>query len=105
MSRNTIIIGASGGIGAALMRQAEARWDSVTGFARSFAGLLHLDLENEASIVAAAAHLPVHVRDVLELLAATGVVETHLVVSKAAEATLAHEIGPDAAATLRRSAG
>lgn len=41
---------------------------------------------------------------IVELLAATGVVETHLVVSKAAEATLAHEIGPDAAATLRRSA-
>lgn len=57
MSRNTIIIGASGGIGAALMRQAEARGDSVTGFARSFAGPLHLDLENEASIAAAAAHL------------------------------------------------
>lgn len=41
---------------------------------------------------------------IVELLAATGAVETHLVVSKAAEATLAHEIGPDAAATLRRSA-
>ena len=41
---------------------------------------------------------------IVELLAATGAVETHLVVSKAAEATLAHEIGPDAASTLRRSA-
>lgn len=41
---------------------------------------------------------------IVELLAATGAVETHLVVSKAAEATLAHEFGPDAAATLRRSA-
>lgn len=57
MSRNTIIIGASGGMGAALMRQAEARGDSVTGFARSFAGPLHLDLETEASIAAAATHL------------------------------------------------
>jgi 4-hydroxy-3-polyprenylbenzoate decarboxylase len=41
---------------------------------------------------------------IVELLAATGTVETHLVVSKAAEATLVHEIGPEAAATLRRSA-
>lgn len=41
---------------------------------------------------------------IVELLAATGTVETHLVVSKAAEATLVYEIGPEAAATLRRSA-
>jgi 4-hydroxy-3-polyprenylbenzoate decarboxylase len=41
---------------------------------------------------------------IVELLAATGTVETHLIVSKPAEATLAHEIGPDAAEALRNSA-
>ena len=57
MSRHTVVIGASGGIGAALVRQAGGRGDSVTGFARSFTGPLHLDLEDEPSIAAAAAHL------------------------------------------------
>ncbi len=57
MSRNTVIIGASGGIGAALVRQARTRGDQVTGFARSFDGALHIDLEDEPSIAAAAAHL------------------------------------------------
>ena len=57
MSRNTLIIGASGGIGAALVRQARTRGDQVTGFARSFDGALHIDLEDEPSIAAAAAHL------------------------------------------------
>ncbi len=41
---------------------------------------------------------------IVELLAGTGTVETHLVVSAAAEATLAHEVGPEAAEALRRSA-
>ena len=55
MSRTTVIIGASGGIGAALARQAEARGDVVIGLARSFSGDRHVDLEDEASIAAAAA--------------------------------------------------
>ncbi|WP_017672579.1 SDR family NAD(P)-dependent oxidoreductase [Blastomonas sp. AAP53] len=57
MSRHTVIIGASGGIGAALARQAQARGDQVTGFARSYDGPLHLDLEDESSIADAAAYL------------------------------------------------
>ena len=57
MTRTTVIIGASGGIGAAFVRQAEARGDTVIGLARSLAGDRHIDLEDEASIAAAAAHL------------------------------------------------
>jgi flavin prenyltransferase len=38
---------------------------------------------------------------VLELLAATGKVETHLVISGAGERTLAHEVGPDAVSLVR----
>ena len=41
---------------------------------------------------------------IVELLADTGRVEIHLVVSTAAEATLAHEVGPAALATLHRLA-
>lgn len=57
MSRTTIIIGASGGIGAALARQTEARGDRVVGLARSFGDDRQIDLEDEASIAAAAARL------------------------------------------------
>lgn len=57
MSRQTVIIGVSGGIGAGLSRQALARGDQVTGFARSLGGALHIDLEDEPSIAAAAAYL------------------------------------------------
>jgi NAD(P)-dependent dehydrogenase (short-subunit alcohol dehydrogenase family) len=57
MTRTTVIIGASGGIGVALVRQAETRGDAVIGLARSFSGDRHVDLEDEASIAAAAAHL------------------------------------------------
>ena len=41
---------------------------------------------------------------VVELLHATGRVETHVVISSAAELTLAHEVGTDAAARLRELA-
>lgn len=41
---------------------------------------------------------------IVELLAGTGRVEAHLVVSKAAEATIAHEIGPGALDALQRHA-
>lgn len=57
MSRTTVIIGASGGIGAALVRQAQARGEMVIGLARSFSGDDNIDLENEVSIAAAAARL------------------------------------------------
>lgn len=57
MSDCTVIIGASGGIGAALVREAEARGARVVALARSFAGDAHLDLEDEASIAAAAEHV------------------------------------------------
>lgn len=57
MSRTTVIIGASGGIGAAFARQAEARGDTVIALARSFSGADHIDLEDEASIAAAAVKL------------------------------------------------
>ena len=56
---SAVIIGASGGIGAALEAALldEGVFDHVYGFARSREGDLHLDLENEATIAAAAAHV------------------------------------------------
>jgi len=56
---SAVIIGASGGIGAALEAALldEGVFDHVYGFARSRDGDLHLDLENEATIAAAAAHV------------------------------------------------
>jgi NAD(P)-dependent dehydrogenase (short-subunit alcohol dehydrogenase family) len=51
----TIVVGASGGIGAALAEALADEGRAVTGLARSFAGDRHIDLEDEASIAAAAA--------------------------------------------------
>ena len=50
-----VIIGASGGIGAALVAALEEEGVPVRGYARSFVGERHIDLEDEASIAAAAA--------------------------------------------------
>ncbi|MEG3122623.1 SDR family NAD(P)-dependent oxidoreductase [Sphingomonas sp. GB1N7] len=57
MSGSAVVIGASGGIGAALEEALieEGTFDIVHGFARSRADAQHLDLEDEASIAAAAA--------------------------------------------------
>jgi len=54
---SAVVIGASGGIGAAFVRalEEEGTFDTVHAFARSFTGSGHLDLEDEASIAAAAA--------------------------------------------------
>lgn len=54
-----VVIGASGGIGAAFEAALidEGVFDVVHGFARSRTGSQHLDLEDEASIAAAAAHV------------------------------------------------
>lgn len=52
---DAVIIGASGGIGAALAEALEDEDLSVRRFARSLPGDAHMDLENEASIAAAAA--------------------------------------------------
>lgn len=49
------MIGASGGVGAALVRALEEEGAEVAAFARSFAGARRLDLEDEASVAAAAA--------------------------------------------------
>jgi len=54
---SAIVIGASGGIGAALVAAIEDEGVPVRGFARSFAGDGFLDLEDEASIAAAAARV------------------------------------------------
>ena len=53
--RNAVVIGASGGIGAALVEALEEEGVRVLPLARSFTGDRHLDLENEPSIAAAAA--------------------------------------------------
>ena len=57
MSGAAVVIGASGGIGAALEEAIvdEGAFDVVHGFARSRTGDRHLDLEDEASIASAAA--------------------------------------------------
>lgn len=54
-----VVVGASGGIGAAFEAALidEGIFDVVHGFARSRTGARHLDLEYEASIAAAAAHV------------------------------------------------
>ncbi|MCW1427837.1 SDR family NAD(P)-dependent oxidoreductase [Novosphingobium sp. JCM 18896] len=54
-----VVVGASGGIGAAFEAALidEGVFDVVHGFARSRTGAQHLDLEDEASIAAAAAHV------------------------------------------------
>lgn len=54
---SAVVIGASGGIGAALLAALREEDVPVRGFARSFAGADHLDLADEASIAAAAASL------------------------------------------------
>lgn len=56
---SAVVIGASGGIGGAFeaaLRESGA-FAAVHGFARSRTGAQHLDLRNEASIAAAAAHV------------------------------------------------
>lgn len=57
MSGAAVVIGASGGIGGALVEALteEGAHRPVHGFARSFAGQRHLDLSDEPSIAAAAA--------------------------------------------------
>lgn len=56
---SAVVIGASGGIGAALETALidEGAFDAVHAFARSRIGAQHLDLLDEASIAAAAAHV------------------------------------------------
>lgn len=55
--RNAVVVGASGGIGAALVAALAEEDVAVRGFARSFTGADRLDLTDEASIAAAAASL------------------------------------------------
>lgn len=59
MTGSAVVIGASGGIGAALEAALidEGAFEMVYGFARSRTGTHHLDLTDEASIAAAAAHV------------------------------------------------
>jgi NAD(P)-dependent dehydrogenase (short-subunit alcohol dehydrogenase family) len=56
---SAVVIGASGGIGAAFEAALieEGVFDVVHGFARSRTGAQHLDLLDEATIAAAAAHI------------------------------------------------
>lgn len=53
----TVIVGASGGIGAAMIQELRARGTAVIGLARSSFGGAHIDLEDESSIAAAAEHI------------------------------------------------
>lgn len=54
---SAVVIGASGGIGAALIAALTEEGVAVRGFARSFRGADHLDLTDETSIAAAASSL------------------------------------------------
>ncbi len=56
-AKSAVVIGASGGIGHALVAALTEEAVPVRGFARSFTGIDRLDLEEEASIAAAAASL------------------------------------------------
>lgn len=55
--KQAVVIGASGGIGEAIADALEEEGVAVTRFARSMTGDAHLDLEDEASIAAAAARI------------------------------------------------
>lgn len=55
--KQAVVIGASGGIGGAIADALEEEGVAVTRFARSMTGDAHLDLEDEASIAAAAARI------------------------------------------------
>lgn len=59
MSASAVVIGASGGIGAAFVAALteEGAFDVVHGFARVYSGAQHIDLIDEASIAKAAAHV------------------------------------------------
>lgn len=59
LDKSAVVIGASGGIGAAFEEALldEGRFHTVHGFARSRSGIQRLDLLDEASIAAAAAHV------------------------------------------------
>ncbi len=69
-----VVIGASGGIGAAIEAALteEAAFDVVHGFARSRSGAQHIDLLDEASIAAAAAHVAAGPAPAL-IIVATGI--------------------------------
>ncbi len=56
-SNRAVVIGASGGIGAALVEALEEEGTPVLAFARSFPGERHIDLADEATIAAAAARI------------------------------------------------
>jgi len=66
-----VIIGASGGIGGALEAALieEGAFEAVHGLARTRSGSRHLDLEDEASIAAAAAHVAQGPKPVLVIVA------------------------------------
>ncbi|GGB31402.1 SDR family oxidoreductase [Sphingomonas metalli] len=56
-TRSAVVIGASGGIGAAMVRALAEEGVPVRGLARSFAGRDHIDLTDEETIAAAARSL------------------------------------------------
>lgn len=68
---SAVVIGASGGIGGALEAALleEGTFEAVHGFARSRSGARHLDLLDEASIAAAAAHVGAGPRPSLVIVA------------------------------------
>ena len=77
MSASAVVIGASGGIGSAFEAALieEGGFEAVHGFARSRGGAQHLDLLDEASIVAAAAHVAEGPAPTL-VIVATGLLHT-----------------------------
>ncbi|MDM7955644.1 SDR family NAD(P)-dependent oxidoreductase [Blastomonas sp.] len=72
MTPCTVIIGASGGIGAAMVRRSNARGENVIALARSLTGDGYLDLEDEASIAAGAERVRAQGLEPTCLIVATG---------------------------------
>ncbi|HEY0419351.1 MAG TPA: SDR family oxidoreductase, partial [Acetobacteraceae bacterium] len=72
MSGSALVLGATGGIGAALVAalEAEGRWRRVIGLSRR--GDPPVDVTDEASIAAAAARLAAEVPDLALVVVATG---------------------------------
>ena len=92
MAQSAVIIGASGGIGSALVEalRDEASFDRVWTFARSFAGPDHIDLTEEATIAAAAASVAAGPPPKL-VIVATGVLQDEGTSPEKALADLAPE--------------
>jgi NAD(P)-dependent dehydrogenase (short-subunit alcohol dehydrogenase family) len=73
----TVVIGALGGIGSALADAAEKEGDEVIRLARRYKGADHIDLTDEASIIAAARHYKQQNVEPDRVIIATGILHSN----------------------------